>query len=152
MFPVSPLKQTAVRPKNVQPANPQKTRELGTKSWVSNSIQRLSMKNATKQDIYSLKLRDDEDTCWIRGMALTKDGRLLFVDVNNDKVKMFSHDVKFLSSATVPHRSRDIAVICETEAAVTTLNCQLVILDISVSQLSIKTTTKLSNNVRCISR
>ncbi|MEW8486502.1 MAG: hypothetical protein AB2705_15085 [Candidatus Thiodiazotropha sp.] len=73
-------------------------------------------------------------------------------DYDNKKVKIFSHDIKLLSSVSVPDRPWDIAVISEREAVVTTGYNSLVILDISSSQLSIKTTTQLPYEVWGISR
>ena len=147
LFPVSPSKQVAARPNTAQTPDPQNTGGLGTKP-----TQPLSSLKATKQGTYNMKLKYDARICQITGMALTKDRRLLSADNNNSKVKMFSRDMKFLSSVTVPYQPRDIAVTSEREAIVTIANKSLVTLDISGSQLSIKTTTLLSYDVYGISR
>ena len=152
LFPVSPLKQVAARPKTAQTPGPQNTGGLGTKARFPKPTQHLSSLKATKQGTYTMKLKVDISNCCITGMAITKDRRLLSVDYNNSKIKMFSHDMKFLSSVTVPDQPQDIAVISEREAVVTTANKSLVILDISGSQLSIKTTTPLSHDAYGISR
>ena len=147
LFPVSPLKQVATRPNTAQTPDPQNTGGLGTKP-----TQPLSSLKAIKQGTYNMTLKDDASICQIAGMSFTKDRRLLLADNSNSKVKMFSHDMNFLSSATVPVRPRHIAVTSEREAIVTTTNKSLITLDISGSQLSIKTTTPLSYDVYGISR
>ena len=152
LFPVSPLKQVAARPKTGQPPGPQNTGGLETKLRFPKPTQHLSSLKATKHGTYNMKLKDDARNCKITGMAITKDRHLLSVDYNNSKVKMLSLDMKFLSSVTVPDQPRDIAVISDREAIVTICNKSLVTLDISGSQLSIKTTTPLSYDVYGISR
>ena len=116
------------------------------------SVPMKAIKEAVKEGTYEVKVKEDKNKCFIGGLAVAKDGRKLVSDIDNDKVKMFSHDMKFLSSVSVPGWPRDVAVISETEAVVTTDQNTLVILDISGSQLSIETTTKLSYDVHGISR
>ena len=112
----------------------------------------LSRIKATKQYTHNVKLKDGEGNCYVTGLAITKDRKRILVDINNSKVKMFSHDMKYLSSVSVADRPWDIAVITDKEAIVTTANNSLVTLDISGSQLSIKTTTQLSYSVYGISK
>ncbi|MEW8487698.1 MAG: hypothetical protein AB2705_21155 [Candidatus Thiodiazotropha sp.] len=150
VFPVSTLKQVSARPKTGK--NPDPQRELRFPPRFSKPAQQLSKMKATKQGTYDQNLIDDARTCCITGLAITKDRRFLSVDYSNIKVKMFSHDMKLLSSVTVPDKPYDIAVITDKEAVVTTLNYSLVILDISGSQLSIKTTTQLPYDVHGISK
>ena len=108
---------------------------------------------------YNVRLPDDEEKCWITGMAITNDGRRLLVDKNNDKVKLFSRErklfsrnMKLLSSLSLSDRPRDIAVISDKEAVVTTDNKSLVLLGISGSKMSINDTTRVSYNVDGISK
>ena len=101
---------------------------------------------------YNVKLSDDEVKCWITGMAITNDGRRLLVDRNNNKVKLFSRDMKLLSSLSLSDRPWDIAVISDKEAVVTTVNKSLALLNISGHHLSINTTTRVPYNVAGISR
>ena len=152
MFPVSALKQTTAQSNARQMPLPQKVGGAVAKPQLSRPTQPLLKIKVTKQDTYNIRNRDDRGDCWITGMAIIKDRRILMVDFNNRKVKMFSHDMKFLSSVSFLDQPRDIAVISEREAVVTTNNNSLDILDISGSQLSIKTTTQLSYDVRGISR
>ena len=152
-FPVSVLNQTTAGPGAGQTASPQTLQGAVAKPLISRPTQPLSKIKATKTRTYNIILKNDAGTCYITGMAITKDRRLLTTDICNNKVKMFSHDMKFLSSVTVSDSPRDIAVINEREAVVTTANNNsLVILYISGSQLSIKTTTPLSYDVGGISR
>ena len=112
----------------------------------------LSQVKATKKCEYKVKIKGDKEDCYINGMAVTKDGRILMADYYNNKVKLFSPAIKFLSSVSVPDRPCDIAVISDSEAAATTTNKSLVLLDISGFQLRIKTTTKVPYNIRGITK
>ena len=112
----------------------------------------LSKIKATKKYTHNVKLKDDGRSCSVTGLAITKDRKRILVDNINNKVNMFSHDMTYLSSVSVPGKPWDIAVITDKEAVVTTNNKSLVTLDISGSQLSIKTTTQLPYSVRDISR
>ena len=84
-------------------------------------------------------------------MAITNDDRRLLVDINNDKVKLFSRDMKLLSSLSLSD-PRDIAVISDKEAVVTTENMSLVLLGISGGKMSINDTTRVSYDVAGISK
>ena len=168
MFPVSPLKQATPHPQarqasgnqNLGGALPKAVQTRGTHSLgvsavkpvLTRSIQPLSQITAAKQGSYNMKLTNDTTDCFITGMAISTDRRILMTDNRNRKVKMFSHDMEFLSSASVPDRPWDIAVISDKQSAVTTVTKLLVILDISGSHLSIKATTPLSYDVHGISK
>ena len=116
------------------------------------SVPMKAIKEAIKEGTYEVKVKDDKNRCCIRGLAVAKDGRKLVSDTGNAKVKLFSHDMKFLSSVSVPDLPWGIAVISDREAVVTTNNKSLVTLDISGCQLAIKTTNRLSYRVEGISR
>ena len=100
---------------------------------------------------YNVKLSDDRKVCQITGMAITNDGRRLLVDRDNIKVKLFSQDMKLLSSLSLSDRPWDIAVISDKEAVVTT-NTSLVLLGISGSKMSINDTTSVPYDVEEISK
>ena len=100
---------------------------------------------------YNVKLSDDRLNCNITGMAITNDGRRLLVDNKNNKVKLFSQDMKLLSSLSLS-APWNIAVLSDQEAVVRTANRSLVLLGISGRHLSINTTTALSNGVQGISK
>ena len=112
----------------------------------------LTQLKGRKLGIYNVKLSDDWNDCWIRGMAITNDGRRLLVDRDNNKVKLFSQDMKLLSSLSLSDRPCDIAVISDKEAVVTTANKSLKLLDISGSKMSINDTTSVSYDVWGISK
>ena len=152
MFPVSALKQITAESSPGQMPRPQSLGGAVAKPQLSRPTQSLLKMKVTKQDTYNVKNSYDRWGGWITGMAITNDRRILMVDFNNNKVKMLSQDMKFLSSVSVPYQPWDIAVISEREAVITTTNESLVILDISGSHLSIKTTARLSYDVGGISR
>ena len=85
-------------------------------------------------------------------MAITNDGRRLLVDCYNGKVKLFSRDMKLLSSLSLSVSPCDIAVLSDQEAVATTANRSLVLLNISARHLSINTTTRVSYDVEGISK
>ena len=86
-------------------------------------------------------------------MAITNDGRRLLVDRSNKKVKLFSRDMKLLSSLSLSDSPRGIAVISDKEAVVITDNNKsLKLLDISGSKMSINDTTSVSYDVDGISK
>ena len=101
---------------------------------------------------YNVKLPDDNNDCWISGMAITNDGRRLLVDHGNKKVKLFSRDMKLLSSLSLSGTPCDIAVISDKEAVVTTVNKSLVLLGISGSKMSINDSPRVSYTVCGISQ
>ena len=89
--------------------------------------------------------------CCITGMAITKDNRRLLVERNNDRVKLFSPDMKFLSSVLVLVIPRDIVVVNDDTAVVTTGRKKLIELDIAEGQLAISRTVQLDYDVWGIS-
>ena len=134
---------SALQPQHIARAEPQQ-QSCGHKSGATGLQTRpLSQVKATKKCEYKVRIKGDKEQCEIFGMAATKNGRILIADHNNNKVKLFSPDMKILSSVSVPDKLCDIAVISDSEASATTTNKSLVLLDISGSQLRIKTTTKV---------
>ena len=101
---------------------------------------------------YNVELSDDREDCHITGMAITNDGRRLLVDYGNNKVKLFSQDMKLLSSLSLSHSPWNIAVLSDQEAVVTTDNMSLVSLDISGRHMSINTNITVSYDVDQISK
>ena len=122
----------------------------------------VSQVKAIKQCGHNIKIEGDYKECYITGMSMTKDGRILMADSNNVKVKLFSRAMEFLSSVSVPERRwymfffdstpTDIAVINDSEAVVTTTNNLLVLLDISGTQLNIKATTEVPYRISGITK
>lgn len=66
-------------------------------------------------------------------------------------VTLFSKDMTFLSSVSVPGRVWDIAVVNDTEA-LATVYCSIVLLDISSSQLHIKAVSPVTYDLLGISK
>ena len=110
----------------------------------------LSKMTAKKLASYNVKL-DDERACNITGIAITNDGRRLLADLDNNKIKMFSRDMKSLCSLSLSTRPWDIAVTGDREAVVSCFDkTKLLILDISDRKMSIKGTVELPFAVAAI--
>ena len=137
-------------PEILYPVSSLKQSRAGKRKSARQSVALTQLKGR-KLGRYNVRLSDDRNDCWIRGMAITNDGRRLLVDFGNKKVKLFSRDMKLLSSLSLSVPI-GIAVISDKEAAVTTAYQSLVLLDISGSHMSINTTTYLSYDVRSISK
>ena len=156
VFPCSPFKPPKadmVPPQQTTPPGMSGQQKQTCNSKAVGPAVPLSKIKATEQSTHSVELNDDEEHFFcVTGLAITKDRKRIMVDYNNSKVKMFSHDMKYSCSVSVPGQPWDIAVITDKEAIVTTDNNSLVTLDISGSQLSIKTTTQLSYDVFGISK
>ena len=133
MFPVSPSKLPQASAAGYQPSGSRKP---------------ISEMKAQKCSKYDIKLRDDERDCWITGLAVTLDGRRLLVDCYNKKIKLFSRDMKIITSLSLPAAPWDIAVTGDREAVVSVPGkSQLYILVVSDQQLSVRRTVQLSFSV-----
>ena len=99
---------------------------------------------AVKHDNYSVKLDDDKRDCNITDIAITNDGRVLLADYYNNRIKMFSRDMKSLCSLSMSTSPKHIAVTGDREAVVSCYNVtKLLVLDISDRKMSIKGTVEL---------
>ena len=109
------------------------------------ATQQVSLGQMKAKEIGTFDVRTDEDnkTCHITGITITPSGQRLVVDKNNRKVKLFSQDMRFLSSVSVPDNPWDITVVNDREAVVT-VGYSLVFLEAAGRQLRIKHTIKLS--------
>ena len=145
MYPVSSTKQSRGGPANKVVAAAGK-RESARQSVALTQLKGRKLKR------YNVKLSDDRGDCWIKGMAITNDGRRLLVDYNNYKVKLFSQDMQLLSSLPLSDTPCDIAILSVKEAVVITVNKSLVLLNISARHLSINTTTSVPYHVVGISK
>ena len=111
----------------------------GVSGQVTGKTKPLSQIKAVKRASYKVKLDDDERDCDITGIAITNDGRRLLADQRNNKIKMFSRDMKSLCSLSLSTKPFDIAVTGDREAAVSCgYEAKLLILDISDRKMSIK--------------
>ena len=148
LYPVSSTKQSRAGPANRVVA-------AAGKSQSARQSVALTQLKGRKLKRYNVKLSNDKEECNITGMAITNDGRRLLVDENNKKVKLFSWDMKLLSSLSLSETPRGIAVISDKEAVVITVNkslLSLVLLNISARHLSINTTTRVPYDVEGISK
>ena len=91
---------------------------------------------------YNVRTKEDMDACVISGVAITSCRQKLFVDFNNGKVKLFSQDMRFLSSVQVLD-GWDITMLNDMEAVVTNRH-SLVFLEVANEKLRIKQTINLS--------
>ena len=93
---------------------------------------------------FNVKIRKDNTVCDIHGITITPSGQRLVVDYNNKKVKLFSQDMKFLSSVSVPVLyPNDITMVNDRDAVVT-VELSLVFLEVTGKQLRIKHTIETS--------
>ena len=90
---------------------------------------------------YDVQTEEDRNTCMITGVATTSCGQKLFVDSYNGKVKLFSQDMRFLSSLQV--HGYDITMLNGMEA-VLTHGRSLVFLEVANEKLRIKQRINLS--------
>ena len=145
LYPVSSTQQSRAGPaKKVAAA-------AGKRESARQSVALTHLKGR-KLGSYNVKLLDDEEKCWITGMAITNDSRRLLVDRENEKVKLFSQDMKLLSFLSLSDHPRDIAVLSDKEAVVITANRSLKLLGISGSKMSINDTTRVPYDVEGISK
>ena len=145
LYPVSSTQQSRAGPANKVVAAAGK-RESARQSVALTQLKGRKLKS------YNVNLSADRIICWITGMAITNDGRRLLVDLKNNKLKLFSRDMKLLSSLSLSDTPRDIAVISDKEAVVITVNASLVLLNISARHLSINNATRVPYDVRGISK
>ena len=100
---------------------------------------------ATQIGTCNIRTKEDKTLCWITGIAITPSGQRLLVDYNNQKVKVFSQDMRFLSLVSVPGKPWDITMVNDREAVVT-VEWSLVFLEVADRQLRIKHTINLFFN------
>ena len=91
---------------------------------------------------YNVRTKEDRNTCWITGVAITSYGQKLFVDNSNGNVKLFSQDMRFLSSLQVLY-GLDITMLNGREAVVTAEK-SLAFLEVANEKLRIKQRINLS--------
>ena len=131
-------------PEILYPVSSTQQSRAGPANKVARQSVALTQLKGRKLGSYNVKLADERNACWIKGMTITNDGRRLLVDNTNWKVKLFSRDMKLLSSLSLSDPPSDIAVLSDQEAVVTTVNRSLVLLDVSSCHMSINNTTSLS--------
>ena len=129
------------------PQNPPQPRSHPvTESRSTRQQSMLSKMRTRKLGSYNVKLNHDTANCWITGIAITKDGRLLLADHDNNKVKVFSRHMEFLTSLSIAGNPRDITIYNDREAVVTTSTKCLTLIDFS-RHIGIKDTVALEFDV-----
>ena len=98
---------------------------------------------ARQTGTYNVRTKEDRNTCVMTGVAITSCGQKLFVDNSNDSVKLFSQEMRFLSSVQV--HGFDITMLNDMLAVVTS-GRSLVFLEVANEKLRIKQTINLSFN------
>ena len=108
------------------------------------ATQQVSLGQMKATQIGTVNVKTDEDNRKrdITGITITPSGQRLVVDNNNRKVKLFSQDMRFLSSVSVPDYPWDITMVNDREAVVTMYK-SLVFLEVTDTQLRIKHTIKV---------
>ena len=106
---------------------------------------------ARKLRSHNIKTRTDPAiSCWITGIAITNDGRILVVDRNYGTVKAFYRSMELQSSLRLYEYIWDITIINNNEAVVGTESTEskkYFVLDISGNQLQVTRTHPLPFNV-----
>ena len=121
------------------PASPSNRGSLPRLKFTKSSFGQIK---ARQIGTYNIRTKEDRYMCFITGVAITSCGQKLFVDFNNGKVKLFSPDMRFLSSVHVLN-GWDITMLNDMEAVVTNRN-SLVFLEVANEKLKIKQTIDLS--------
>ena len=96
----------------------------------------------TSNGTFSVRTQADKYSSDIKGLAITPSGQRLVVDRKNKKVKLFSQDMRFLSSVSVSGGPWDITMVNDRQAVVT-VRLSLVFLEVTDTQLRIKRTVNL---------
>ena len=126
----------------------QKPRTAATATCTAKRESRTVLETASaakKVRHFKIKTTDDYLSCWITGIAVTRDGQILLVDRNNRNVKMFSQSMELQSVLNLKDSAWDITIIDDNVAVVALQNTrQLLLLDFSEKALKIIRKQKLS--------
>lgn len=104
-----------------------------------NKITSIKAENAGELNIKDIS---DKKLCYIAGIDVTSDGRIIMVDQDNKKVKMIPSDRKGLICLPLEELCRDVTFYNDTTAVVTGLR-RLFFIDISGTNLSLAKTVEL---------
>ena len=122
-----------------QTGRPQPAVQQSTPGKISGQMKVTQMGN------FTVRTQEDITLCFITGITITPSGQRLMVDCDNKKVKLFSQDMRFLSSVSVSGLPWDITMVNDREAVVT-VRKSLVVLEVADRQLRIKQTINVSFN------
>ena len=139
-FPVSPPLSPTVNP---QPSPPQakgqtETSSTATRAGGSEQTAMTAVTQPRKLGTYQINIECQEDKCWITGIAVAKDGKILLAYFHHWKVKLFSKKMKFLFSQSLSNIAWNVEMTGDQEAVVSTYDPKLIFLHISDNKLAIK--------------
>ena len=139
-FPVSPPLSPTVNP---QPSPPQakgqtETQDADKRAEGSQQTAMAAEAQPRKLGTYQINMECQNDKCWITGIAVTKDGKIILADFNHCKVKIFSREMKFLFSLSLSKRVWDVEMTGDKETVVSTYDPKLIFLYVSDNKLAIK--------------
>ncbi|MEW8543123.1 MAG: hypothetical protein AB2693_06270 [Candidatus Thiodiazotropha sp.] len=99
---------------------------------------------AKRLEPINVKTADDVRDCCITSFAVTENGNFIVLDNNNFKVKLFSPGGRLLSSLKLSEKGKDVAIIKESEVAISMPKKQIYILDFKdTSRMYLKRTIQL---------
>lgn len=88
-------------------------------SKLNKSTLSLRGKRAEVVKTFDARAHDDINDSWYTGAAFLVDGRLLLVDRQNKKIKLFAKNYRLLNSMDFASKPWDVDIISSTEVAVT---------------------------------
>ena len=98
---------------------------------------------ATYIGSFNVKSKEDSYVSEITAITITSKGQRLMIDCNNRRVKLFSQNMIFVFSVSVPGTPCDITMVNDTEAVVT-MDRSLVYLEVTDTKLRIQQIIDLS--------
>ena len=121
-----------------QTGRPQPAVQQSTSGKMSVQMKANSMGN------FNVRTQEDTGYCYITGITVTPSGQRLMVDRTNQKVKLFSQDMRFLSSMSVTSDLPLHITMVNDREAVVTVGQSLVVLEVTDRQLRLKRTINVS--------
>lgn len=85
----------------------------------------------TKRSSLQPKFGDDNNASMIVGISITINGSVLLADLNNNKLKAFDYNEKFIDYVVVPHGPFGIAAFDATTAVASSKDKKIHVIDIS---------------------
>lgn len=95
----------------------------------------------------NVQMEFDTKGCLINDMTVTGNGKKILTDVNNQKVKLFALNMKFLSSFSLLSAPRGITSIGNNEIVVSTKDKSLTFMDISENMLTVTRKLKMRHSI-----
>ena len=115
-------------------------------SHLLRTFSNLATIKSESHQIFNVKISSDKNEAAICDIAVTGEGRRIFCDFDNKKLKIFSPDMHLQSSLTLPSSPYSVAVLDEKEAVLST-GKDLHFVDISTNSAFIKRSLKFPYKV-----